>query len=122
MREPDHWRAKATEQLRVPLWRVDADVIVPSKLLAKEQYGAYTARQSSGDFCRNFCGPVGNARAKVAWQPLRRLKSLKLDTDITEGWKLDRSVPPVNGIVGGTDEALKRLKSFIRKQLGKLSR
>src|ERR1051326_6512685 len=44
MRDSEQWRAKATEQLRVPFWTVDADVIVPSKLLMKEQYGAYTAR------------------------------------------------------------------------------
>jgi len=44
MREPEHWRTTVTEQLRVPFWTVDADVIVPSKLLMKEQYGAYTVR------------------------------------------------------------------------------
>jgi deoxyribodipyrimidine photo-lyase len=45
------------------------------------------------------------------------LKSLGPDTDITEGWKLDRSVAPVNNIMGGTDQALNRLKSFLRKEL-----
>ena len=44
MREPESWRQKAAERLKIPLWTVDADVIVPSKLLLKEQYGAYTAR------------------------------------------------------------------------------
>jgi deoxyribodipyrimidine photo-lyase len=29
MREPEHWREVAAEQLRVPFWTVDADVIVP---------------------------------------------------------------------------------------------
>jgi deoxyribodipyrimidine photo-lyase len=117
MREPEHWRAKVSEQLRIPFWTVDADVIVPSKLLMKEQYGAYTARPVIRRLLPEFLQPVGNTRAKVEWTPPRRLKSLKPDIDITEGWKLDRSVSSVNDIVGGTDQALKRLKSFIRKEL-----
>ena len=44
MREPDHWRDLAAKQLRIPLWTVDADVIVPSKLLEKEQYAARIIR------------------------------------------------------------------------------
>jgi deoxyribodipyrimidine photo-lyase len=117
MREPEHWRVTVAEQLRVPFWTVDADVIVPSKLLMKEQYGAYTARPVIRRLLPEFLQPVGNTRAKVAWIPPRRLKSLPTDVDITEGWKLDRSVQPVSGIVGGTDQALKRLKSFIRIEL-----
>ena len=117
MREPEHWRAKATEQLRVPFWTVDADVIVPSKLLMKEQYGAYTARPVIRRLLPEFLQPVENTRAKVEWQPPRGMKSLPTGVDITEGWKLDRSVAPVNDTVGGTDQALKRLKSFIRTGL-----
>jgi deoxyribodipyrimidine photo-lyase len=117
MREPEHWRAKVAEQLRIPFWTVDADVIVPSKLLMKEQYGAYTARPVIRRLLPEFLQPVGNSRAKIEWQPPRRLESLKPDIDITVGWKLDRSVSPVSHIVGGTDQALKRLKSFIRNDL-----
>jgi deoxyribodipyrimidine photo-lyase len=64
-----------------------------------------------------FLQPVGTTRAKVEWVPPRGLKSLEPDTDITEGWKLDRSVSPVSSTIGGTDQALKRLKSFIRDGL-----
>jgi len=117
MREPEHWRTTATEQLRIPFWTVDADLIVPSKLLMKEQYGAYTARPVIRRLLPEFLQPVGNTRAKVEWHRPKRLQSLEEDTDITEGWKLDRSVTPVNNIIGGTDQALKRLKSFIRNDL-----
>ncbi|HEX3103270.1 MAG TPA: deoxyribodipyrimidine photo-lyase [Terriglobales bacterium] len=117
MREPEHWRAKVTQQLRVPFLTVDADVIVPSRLLMKEQYGAYTARPVIRRLLPEFLQPVGNTRAKVEWVPPRGLKSLEPDADITEGWKLDRSVSPVKDTIGGTDQALKRLKSFIRDGL-----
>jgi len=117
MREPEHWRQKVADQLRVPFWTVDADLIVPSKLLMKEQYGAYTARPVIRRLLPEFLQPVGNTRAKVEWHRPKRLQSLEEDTDITEGWKLDRSVTPVNNILGGTDQALKSLKSFIRNDL-----
>jgi deoxyribodipyrimidine photo-lyase len=117
MREPEQWRVIVTGLLRVPFWTIDADVIVPSKLLLKEQYGAYTARPVIRRLLPDFLQPVGNTRAKVDWRPPRRMKSLTSDADITEGWELDQSVGPVNNIVGGTDQALKRLKSFVRNEL-----
>ena len=117
MREPEHWREVVTEQLRIPFWTVDADVIVPSKLLMKEQYGAYTARPIIRRLLPEFLQPVGNTPAKVQWQPPNGVRSLAPDIDIAEGWQLDRSVPPVTDISGGTDQALKRLKSFIKNDL-----
>ena len=44
LREPRHWRELAAKKLSIPLWTVDADVIVPSKLLEKEQYAARIIR------------------------------------------------------------------------------
>lgn len=117
MREPEHWRQKVADQLRTPFWTVDADVIVPSKLLMKEQYGAYTARPVIRRLLPEFLQPVGNTRAKIGWRAPRGWQSLAPAVDITEGWKLERTVAPVKNIAGGTDEALKRLKSFIKNEL-----
>jgi deoxyribodipyrimidine photo-lyase len=101
----------------VPFWTVDSDVIVPSKLLLKEQYGAYTARPVIRRLLPDFQKPVGNTRAKIPWNTPKDLESLPPDTEITAGWRLDRSVTPVETFQGGTDEALKRLKSFIKSGL-----
>jgi deoxyribodipyrimidine photo-lyase len=117
MREPEHWREVVTAQLRIPFWTVDADVIVPSRLLMKEQYGAYTARPVIKRLLPEFLRPVGNTRAKVAWKAPRGLQLLAPDADVTEEWKLDRSVLPVDSISGGTDQALKQLKCFIKHGL-----
>jgi deoxyribodipyrimidine photo-lyase len=117
MREPEHWRQVVAKRLRIPFLTVDADVIVPSQLLMKEQYGAYTARPVIRRLLPEFLKPVGNTCANFPWKPPARLQSLPPDTDITEGWKLDRSVPPVDSPVGGTDEAVKRLKKFIETEL-----
>ncbi|HKV93451.1 MAG TPA: deoxyribodipyrimidine photo-lyase [Candidatus Angelobacter sp.] len=117
MRAPEHWRQVVAGKIRVPFWTVDSDVIVPSKLLMKEQYGAYTARPVIRRLLPEFLKPVGNARAKFQRKAPRSLESLPPDADITSGWELDRSVPPVETIAGGTREALKKLKHFIKFHL-----
>jgi len=122
LHETEAWRQTIARQLRVPFWTVDSDVIVPSKLLLKEQYGAYTARPVIRRLLPDFLQPVGNTRAKVPWRAPARLESLPIDIDITDGWKLDRSVSAVKDIRGGTDEALKRLKHFIKAGLARYPR
>jgi deoxyribodipyrimidine photo-lyase len=117
LREPESWRQLVTKKIRVPFWTVDSDVIVPSKLLMKEQYGAYTARPVIRRLLPEFLKPVGNTRAKIAWKAPRGLKALPPDADITSDWKLDRSIPPVETIVGGTDQALKWLQRFVKSGL-----
>jgi deoxyribodipyrimidine photo-lyase len=37
MREPERWRKHLASVLEIPFWTVDADVVVPSKLIAKAQ-------------------------------------------------------------------------------------
>ncbi len=119
-REPRHWRELAARKLSVPLWTVDADVIVPSKLLEKEQYAARIIRPRLQQRFEQFSVLPGNPRAKVEWQTPRSLATLPDDgsIDITEGWKrLDRSVQPVDSFRGGTSEALRLLDEFVRRKL-----
>jgi len=122
MREPRSWREKAAERLWVPLWTVDADVIVPSKLLEKEQYAAHIIRPRLQSRWGEFLTPLSNAKAKFAWKPPVGLASLAdrlgdADIDITEGWKLDRSVGPVSEFRGGSREASRLLKEFVASKL-----
>ena len=117
MREPEHWRQVVAKRVRIPFWTVDSDVIVPSKLLEKEQYGAYTIRPRIHRMLPEFLNPVGNSKAKVEWIPPKNFQTLPVDTDITDGWDIDRSVPPVDFFSGGTDEGLKHLKKFTERHL-----
>jgi deoxyribodipyrimidine photo-lyase len=122
MREPEHWRELATKQLRVPLWTVDSDVIIPSRLLEKQQFAAYTIRPRIKGLLPKFLVPLGNLRANHSWKIPSKLRTLSPQTDITEGWKMDRSVAPVAGFRGGTHEALKLLTEFIEQKLTDYSR
>jgi len=117
MREPENWRRIAAKKLSVPLWTVDADVIVPSKLLEKAQYAAHTIRPRLNALLPKFLVRPRNPAAQTSWKQPHDVTSLALDTDITDGWPLDRRVAPVTEWRGGALEAARLLKEFVAKKL-----
>jgi len=117
MREPEAWRLTAAKNLKIPLWTVDADVIVPSKILEKAQYAAHIIRPRLQAHLKQFLVPSKNPRANVPWKKAKRLLSLDSTFDITEGWPLDRSASPVSNWRGGTTEAMRLLEDFVRHKL-----
>jgi deoxyribodipyrimidine photo-lyase len=117
LREPDEWRQRVTDKLRIPFWTVDADVIVPSRLLQKEQYGARTIRPRLLELLPKFLRQPENTEAHVAWAMPPSLWSQNWKDDFTRDWTLDRTVSVVNGWRGGTAEAMRRLSDFIKNKL-----
>jgi len=122
MREPESWRRTVANRLSLPLWTVDADVIVPAKLLEKQQYAAHIIKPRLHAQLGRFLIAPKNPRAKVGWTPPSGLESLPPDTDILQGWTLDTSVATVSGFRGGTNEALRLLQDFIRHGLPSYSK
>jgi deoxyribodipyrimidine photo-lyase len=120
MREPESWRQKAAKRLRVPLWTVDADVIVPSALLEKEQYAARIIRPRLKAQFPTYLREYTNPSAEVAFKPPATLKSLPVNTDILADWpELDRSVQPVDSFTGGTAEGLRLARDFVDHKLAR---
>ncbi|MGA7683634.1 MAG: deoxyribodipyrimidine photo-lyase [Terriglobales bacterium] len=117
MREPERWRQIAAQKLRIPLWTVDSDVIVPSQLIDKEQYAAFHIRKKLEAQLDRFLVKPANPLAKVAWKKPAKLQALVPDFDATEGWQLDRSVAPSNDFKGGTKEAMRLLAEFVDRKL-----
>lgn len=117
LRETERWRQAAAERLRVPLWTVDADAIVPAKLLLKEQYAARTIRPRIHACLGEFLKPGANPKARFKWWSPSHLRSLRPDTAFICSFSIERSVSPVTTFRGGTKEALSRLKRFIRERL-----
>ena len=115
MREPEEWRSRAAQQLHVPLWTVDSDVIVPTKMLEKEQYAARTIRPRIHRLLPEFLVRPKKSGAHVGWIAPNGLQSLSWREDFTKRWKLDRSVAPVADFVGGAMQAQRALKKFLRK-------
>jgi deoxyribodipyrimidine photo-lyase len=117
MREPEQWRVQVANQLRVPLWTVDADVIVPTKLLLKEQFAARTIRPRIHALLPHFLVRPKNVKAQVRWISPPRLRSISPHEDFIADWKLDRSVQSAPGWHGGSREALRVLREFVDRRL-----
>ncbi|WP_263382830.1 deoxyribodipyrimidine photo-lyase [Granulicella arctica] len=118
MREPERWRQQLASKIKIPFWTVDTDVIVPSKLMEKAQYGAYTIRPRLYRLLPEFLVPYENPHAKHAWKRPHSFRSDSVHEDMTKNWKdFDRSVPPVEAWKGGTRAGLNHLRHFTGKLL-----
>ena len=117
MREPERWRVKVATRIRAPLWTVDADVVVPAKLLLKEQFAARTIRPRIHALLPRFLERPKNLKARVRWTPRAGLYSLLPHDDFISGWKLDGSVPPVPDWRGGSQPGLRVLREFVSRRL-----
>jgi deoxyribodipyrimidine photo-lyase len=121
IRQAASWRETVARKLKTPLWTVDADVIVPTKLLEKEQYAAFIIRPLLHARLPEFLKRPANPKAKHSWKAAKTVALIPLDIEITQGWKIDRSVQPVSGFTGGTREGTKLLRVFIQRKLQKYS-
>ena len=91
------WRREALLYPSAPLWSVDADVIVPAKLLEKEQFAARTIRPRIQRRLKEFLQPVGNRKVRVPWKDDRRIKSLAVrGNSRTSFISMAPSVPPIS--------------------------
>ena len=118
LRGPERWRVRAAQQLKVPFWTVDADVVVPSRLLGKDHYGAHTIRPRLQALLPQFLIPMKVVKARVPWNRPRNLHSLSAYDDFTADRSLDRSVAPVENWQGGTRRAMSILAEFAKRGLG----
>ena len=117
LRQTEAWREKVALALRVPLWTVDADVVVPAKLQHKEHYAARTIRPRLLEHLDQFLVPPRDPVAAVAWRSPAGLRGMTPSSALLDGLPIDRSVGAVASFRGGTAEARKRLKHFIRTGL-----
>ena len=118
LREPERWRLRLAKSLSIPFWTVDTDVVLPSKLIEKAQYGAYTIRPRLYRLLPDYLVLFENPNAQYAWKRPANFHADGVHDDITAEWNdLDRSVPPADVWHGGTHAALKRLKHFTSKLL-----
>jgi deoxyribodipyrimidine photo-lyase len=113
------WRAKAAAALDCPLVQVETDAVVPVETASpKEEYAAATFRPKIRKVLADHLVPVRERR------PLRDSLGLEvesLDIDDVEAvlarLGVDRSVPRSAIFRGGTPEAMKRLRLFLRERL-----
>jgi deoxyribodipyrimidine photo-lyase len=117
LRAAERTRRQTAAQLRVPFWTVDADVIVPSRLLQKEQYAARTIRPRIHAQLSHFLRPIRHHTPRHPWTPPRRLQTLPPDLRLLDRFPVDRSVTPVATWRGGSRAARRVLRRFVATRL-----
>jgi deoxyribodipyrimidine photo-lyase len=111
------WRLEAILYPSAPLWSVDADVIVPSILLEKEQFAARTIRPWIQKRLGEFLQPVKRHPVQVPWKNPPKIESLAVTSELKAMLHIDRSVAPVTDFPGGTEAALAALRRFIHHRV-----
>jgi deoxyribodipyrimidine photo-lyase len=96
---------------------VDADIVVPSRLLQKEQYAARTIRPRIRAHLPTFLRPIRRHVSRHVWAPPRRLHALRPDLSLLDGFATDRSVSPVSRWRGGSHAARRALRRFVTERV-----
>jgi deoxyribodipyrimidine photo-lyase len=122
LRQTERWREQVADELRVPLWTVDADVVIPVKLQHKEHYAARTIRPRLLEHLDEFLRTPQDPVATVRWRAPRGVPSLVPSARLLERLPIDRSVNGVATMRGGTSEARRRLRAFVRTHLDRYER
>jgi deoxyribodipyrimidine photo-lyase len=116
LREPEGWRRQVADAGRVPFWTVDADVVVPSVLLEKEQYSAATIRPRIHRQLEWCLRPVSRRTARVPWEaavPTERGDAALL----LDRLAIDARVSAAPGWKGGGAAARAQVKDFVARRL-----
>ena len=117
LRHQKAWRANLAEAAVCRVMQVEGDVVVPVELASrKQEIAARTLRPKILKVRDEFVRPLPRTRVKVSAERLSLPKSLDLsDTaKLLAKLDIDRSVPPIKRFKGGSVEARRRLRAFVR--------
>ncbi len=113
------WRAEAAAGLDRPLVEVATNVVVPvSSVSKKEEYSAATIRPRILRQLDEFLVPLRPARVgRDSFGLALGSMDLSDPSRVLSDLAVDRSAPPVAAFKGGSTEARRRLRTFIRERL-----
>lgn len=120
LRTQRNWRKRVAEQIEIPLFEIETDVIIPIELVSskKEPYAA-TIRPKILKLLSQFLEPVTHQDLKVKLNSfeIEELNFHSVD-EIISNLQIDKSVNPVSEFYqGGFENAQKFLKNFIETKL-----
>ena len=116
-RTPEQRRRKLAAVLAVPLWTVDADVVVPRRLIGREHWAARTIRPRIHEQLQRFLVPVREVRPQVRYPEGKRgPKGLTPSAALEPPFAIVRSVAS-GRFRGGAGAAHERLQTFLRDGL-----
>jgi deoxyribodipyrimidine photo-lyase len=118
LRTPHSWRMALKEILAIPFACVDADVVVPRKHFAKEEWAARTLRPKLQRLLPTYLQPI------IDLEPICRLSHPPCATGQTDTplsylntLQIDRSVQPSKQFHGGQIEGKQRVQRFMTERL-----
>lgn len=117
LRRAELGRSRVGEKLSVPFWTVDADVIVPTRLLGKEHYAARTIRPKIHALLPQFLRKLPSPAAHHQWNGRALLKSLDAKQLSADALPVDRLTQPTRYFSGGAKTANRVLQRFIELRL-----
>jgi deoxyribodipyrimidine photo-lyase len=117
LRASERNKHRVSMELPVPFWTVDADVIVPSRLLKREHYAARTIRPRIREQLPTFLRPIRQRAPQHVWTLPRSFSTLRADPAVLDGLSIDRSVSPVAALAGGSHAARRVLRRFLAERL-----
>jgi len=122
--------ARVPSKLSIPYYAVDSSCIVPMSEMEKREYAAYTIRPKIRKLLSRYLvsAPAVRVRRKFS-SPLPAFHTPAFHTEVTSSniprlvasCEIDHSVRPVPAFRGGSVEAERRLKRFLRKNLSRYS-
>ena len=120
---PEH-NQRIVEQVKIPVFAVDANGVIPLSCYTKEEYAAYTIRPKIKKLLPQY---LGRAPLKQLKRKATGLKVHCPETEVTEEnivelvsqCAIDHTVPPSRHYKGGTNAARRRLGHFVTKILPK---
>ncbi|QHI68826.1 deoxyribodipyrimidine photo-lyase [Tichowtungia aerotolerans] len=117
LRHQAEWRARVADESDCEVVEVESDVVVPVETASdKPEYMARTLRPKIHRNLNEFLQPLAsNCVAAREW--FQGLEKLSRQVPTIGNLKLDRSVGAVKSFKGGTAEAKRRLKQFIKNSL-----
>jgi deoxyribodipyrimidine photo-lyase len=120
LRHQREWRCRVAREAGCRVVQVESDLIVPVRVTSdKAEYAARTIRPKLHRRLDDYLKPLCTRKLAHSGQPLEGggIDPQKIE-DLLQPLKIDRGVAPVDDRVrGGTGEALKRFRRFLKKSL-----
>jgi deoxyribodipyrimidine photo-lyase len=108
-------------RLGIPYYAVDSSCIVPMNHFEKREYAAYTIRPKIRRVLGEYLEDPPKVRVKRRYDapasPLHTPVNEGRITELVSSCEIDHSVPPSTEFRGGSREALRRLRYFLKNNL-----
>ena len=124
LRIQKQWRQNAAQQIKCPLYEVETNLIVPVQVASdKENFSAGTFRPRITKQLNYYMVPLKHTRPKLDSLGLK-FKSFDIENidKAVSKLKIDHRIGKVDWYRGGTDQAKRRLRDFMKNKLDKFDR